>query len=257
LARRIVLALAALGLAVACGSPASDSPQTLRVAAAASLRQAVEEIAHGFEAAHPGTSVAINAAASGVLRRQIEQGNAADVFISANREHMDALVTTGRIASDSVRVLARNRLVVAVPAGSHAPLRSLAELADPAFRRIALGTPGTAPVGEYAMAALTASGVFASIESRVVYAENASQIAAYLRRSEVDAAILYATDVTALGDAADVLLEIDPVLHPPSEYSIGVVTDAPAREAATQFADYAAGEEGQQVLARFGFLPAD
>lgn len=253
--RRLLPALAAL--AIACGSPAAESPLTLRIAAAASLRAAVEEIGHAFEAEHSGTAVAINAAASGVLRRQIEQGDAADVFISANRDHMEALVAAGRIAPDSVRVLARNRLVVAAPAGTHAAISSVADLVDPAFGRIALGSPGTAPVGEYAAAALTTSGVLASIEPRVVYAESASQIAAYLRRGEVDAGILYATDELALGDAADVLLEIDPSLHPPSEYLMGVVADSPAREAAAEFVGLAAGVQGRRTLSMRGFVLPD
>lgn len=249
---RCAASLLALAL-TSCSRPGAEAAP-LRIAATASMRVVVEEIGRAFAQSPSGAEVTVNAAASGVLRRQIEHGDAADVFISANREHMDALLTRGRVAPETVHVLARNRLVVAAPAGRHVPMESLRGLSHPPFARIALATPATAPVGELAVAALQSAGVWSSVESRVLYAENAAQIAAYLRTGEVDAALLYVTDVIGLGDAVDRLCEVDPALHPPSEYLIGVVADSRLRVRAEAFVEFARGPEAAAILAQAGFL---
>jgi molybdate transport system substrate-binding protein len=245
-----------IGLLAACGTRAPKE-QTLRVAAAASLRLALEEVNAAFMSLHPDVEVLLNVAASGVLRRQIEEGDAADVFISADPVHTQALVQEGHVPAGSVRTLVSNRLVVAAPRGERLALTSLRGLASPEFQRIAIGTPASAPVGKYAEAALRASGVWEVLQPRLIYAENASQIAAHLSRGEVDAAILYATDVRPLGNSARVVLQIDPSLHPPIVYTIAPVSGSRARTLARQFIAFAMSGEGQAILGRHGFIPAE
>jgi molybdate transport system substrate-binding protein len=161
-------------------------------------------------------------------------------------------------------VFATNRLVVAVPAGPpHPPTPSpaggegeperLEDLASPEFQRIAIGNPETAPVGALAREALTAAGLWDALQPRLIFAENAPQIAAYLRRAEVDAAILWSTDLLALGEAAELVTEVDGRLHGPSEYLAGIVTGSAASEQARAFLNFLRGPEGREALRRAGF----
>jgi molybdate transport system substrate-binding protein len=168
---------------------------------------------------------------------------------------MRALVEGGHIRPEVVHPFARNRLVVAQPAGeSPAALGSLADLTDETFERIAIGSPRTAPVGEYAEEALRGVGIWEALQPRLILAENASQIAAYLRRDEVNAAILYVTDLVPLGESARVLLEIDPSLHSPIRYTIAVVGESRRPEAAASLVDFLCGPEVRPTLQAHGFL---
>jgi molybdate transport system substrate-binding protein len=237
---------------VGCGGGGEED--ALRVSAAASLRVVMEDLVDAFEA-QGGCEIRLNTASSGTLRRQIEAGPAADVYLSANERHMQALVEEGHIRPEAVRLFARNHLVVAQSAQETAlTLTSLADLTAESFGRIAIGSPRTAPVGEYAEEALRAVGVWETLQPRLILTENAPQIAAYLRRGEVDAAILYVTDVVPLGEAARVLLEIDSGLHSPIRYTIAVVSETERPEAATSFVDFLCGPEAHGSLRIHGFL---
>ncbi len=230
---------------------------TVRVAAAASLRVVVEEIAQEFESAHPGVEVRVSVASSGTLRHQIEQGQAADVHISAHVRHMESLLDGGLVDAGTHGVFATNSLVVAAPAGSATALDSLEDLTHPAFRRIAIGDPRTAPVGEYAEAALQAAGLWETLEPRLIFAGNAIQLSTHLRNGEVDAAIVYATDLAALAGQATALLPVDTDLHPPIVCPIAVVQGAHSRALAEAFVAFAMSPGSREILRRHGFGTPD
>lgn len=242
----------AVTLLAACGQP-DPRRESLRVAVAVSLRPALEEIAAAFAQGRPGVEVLINAGASGMLRHQIEHGDAADVFISADERHMRALVERGLVAEDAVRVLTTNRLVVAAPARRRVTINALRDLASPEFARVSIGAPATAPVGAYAEAALRAAGVWDVLQGRLVFAQSAAQVAAHLRAGEVDAGLLYATDVLPLGETVQVLLAVDPALHPRIGYFIAPLRSSPVSDLAQAFVAFALGPTGAEVLARHGF----
>jgi molybdate transport system substrate-binding protein len=229
----------------------------VRVAAAASLREVMEPIRDLFLETHPNVDIPISYAASGVLRRQIENADAADVFISANRRHMDALVSAELVNAETLRVFTRNQLVVGSSADSGLRLDSLHGLVDPAFARIAIGSPRTAPVGEFAQAALESVGIWEEIQDHLVIAENAPQLVAYLRRGEVDATIMYLTDLRQLGDEGVELLRIDPQTYPRIEYPIAVTAGAHSSDLAREFVTFTAEPAPQGILREAGFMPVE
>jgi molybdate transport system substrate-binding protein len=224
------------------------------VSAASSLKEAAREAADRFEAEHPGTGVVVNAAASGVLLRQIEEDAPVDLFLSASRDEIGRLERAGRIEIGAARPFASNRLIVIVPAGSSPPA-TLAGLADPRFDRIAIGNPRTVPAGRYAEQALRWAGIRDAVASRLVPGESVRQALEYVARGEAAAGLVYATDARALGRKVTLGPAAPEGSHDPIVYVAAPLRDAPHRTEAAALLAFLLSEEGRRILARHGFLP--
>lgn len=254
----LLLAVALPWLAVACSRPTTDpASRTLSVFAAASLTEAFAELERELEAAEPGLDVAVSTGGSQALRVQIEQGAPADVFASANAEHLDALVTAGLVRESLP--FAEGELVLVVPPTNPAGLTSLEEL--PEATRIVLGAPEV-PVGKYARALLERAdaryggGFRARVEEHVVSLEpNVRQVLAKVELGEADAAVVYRSDVVASRDVT--VIEIPAELAVPATYHVGVLTGAAAPALALRFVEHLRSPAGRRVLARHGFAASD
>jgi molybdate transport system substrate-binding protein len=251
-----LLALAALLLSTAPSAAVGRAPapgQRLLVAAAASLKPAVEEARQAFEAAHPGVEVVLTFGASGALVAQLRQGAPFHLFLSADREYPALLGGEGQDA----RVFAVGRLVVWAPPGSTLDLdrRGLAALADPAVRRVALANPAVAPYGRAAEAALVASGVHAAVKEKLVLGTSVAQAAQFATAGAVDAAILPRSLVLAPELANGRSWEVPAALHPPLEPSGVVLRGAggPEQAQARAFLAFLCGAEGRAILLRHGY----
>ena len=246
----------AVGLALAvtaCAGSDADGSRRLNVYAASSLTEAFAELEADFEAAHPETDVVVTYAGSQVLRLQIEQGARADVFASANPEHMDALVEGGYVSG--ARVFAHNELVVIVPAANPAGIHSFADLAG--AERLVIGTPNV-PVGRYARAVVSRAAEVlgpafeASVLGAVVSEEANVRLArAKVELGEADAAIVYVTDAADSDRIRTV--PIPQELNVRAEYLIGV-GEGPRKDLAERWVERVLAAEGRAVLARHGFL---
>lgn len=236
-----------------CGEPAPpDGAATgglsgeLVVFAAASLTDSFTQIGEQFEAAHPELSVTFNFAGSSTLAQQINQGAPADVFAAANPQTMQTVTDAGGNAGPPV-TFTRNQLVIAVPAGNPHAITGLSDLAGPGVR-VALCAEQV-PCGAASATALDAAGV----ELTPVTLER--DVRAALSRvtlGEVDAALVYRTDVVAAGD------EVEGIEFPESasavnDYPIVVLAQAPNPAAAEAFVDHVLSEDGRAVLAEAGF----
>ena len=218
------------------------------VAAAISLKAPLEDAARQFGATSPGETIAFTFGSSGQLAAQIENGAPVDLFISASPVELERLAIGERIERETRTTLAGNRLVIVVPRGAEPPA-DLAGLALPRFKRIAVGNPRTVPAGRYARQSLVANGIVDQVDSRLVYAENALQIAALVERGEADAAILFATDAAAFGPVR----EIPDALHAPILCEGAVVSDAVAGERAEAFLRFLASSVGREIFVKHGF----
>lgn len=245
-------------LVVACSRPATDStPRTLSVFAASSLTEAFAELEIDFEAADPGVDVVVSTAGSQALRVQIEHGAPADVFASANAEHMQALVTAG-LAGDDVP-FAEGELVLVVPPANPAGIGSLEDL--PRATRLVLGAPEV-PVGAYARTMLDRAesrygpGFRARVEAHVVSLEpNVRQVLAKVELGEADAAVVYRSDVAAVRAVAVIELPAD--VGVAAQYHAGVLTAAVEPALARRFVEHLRSPAGQAVLTRHGFRAVD
>jgi len=223
----------------------------LTVSAAASLTNAFKELGTAFEAQNPGTKVLLNFAASDTLLAQIAKGAPADVFASADQETMDKADAQKLVTTGSRRNFAGNALVLVTPSDSTLSLKSLADLQQPAVKRIALGTPSGVPAGRYAKSALEAANLWTAVEPKAVFAQNVRQCLDYVARGEAEAGFVYATDAATQKDKVKVALTIP--TETPISYPIAALTGSPNPTDARKFVEFVASPPAQAVLARYGF----
>ncbi|MDP9898141.1 molybdate transport system substrate-binding protein [Variovorax ginsengisoli] len=243
---RVVAALATLVLSGALHA------QEIVVSAAASLTNAFQAIGQAFEKTHPGTKVTFNFAASGALLAQIQQGAPVDVFASADEDTMNR-AAQARLLMDGTRVdFAQNTLVLIVPAQGAEP-QKLQDLATPAYRRIATGTPASVPVGRYTMEALNQTGLSAALAPKWIYGESVRQVLNYVARGEVDAGFVYRTDALIERDKTRIALTVPTT--PAVRYPIAQVAASRNATVGKDFVAFVRSAPGQQILADFGFSP--
>jgi molybdate transport system substrate-binding protein len=242
--RLITLVIAA---SLSLGAQAAE----LTVSAAVSLTNAFKDLAPLFEAAHPGTHLQFNFAPSGALLQQIAKGAPVDVFASADQETMDQAQALGIVKVEQRRNFVSNALVLIVPAAAVKVPTGLKDLAQGAVQRVAIGIPGSVPVGRYAKAALEAEGLWAAIEPKVIGAQTVRQALDYVARGEVDAGFVYATDAALMPDKVKVALTVTtrkPVLYPVAPIGAG-----PNGGLAQKFVEFLTAPQAQTVLAKYGF----
>ena len=237
-----------------CGFAAStraEESHEVTVFAAASLREAFEDLAKTFEAKKPGVKVRLNLAGSQELRTQLENGARADVFASADQKHMDAVVTA-KLAS-APRTFARNTPVIIVPKDNPAKIASFQDL--PKAKKIVIGVPEV-PIGNYTLQILDKAGagfkdkVLANVASREL---NVRQVLAKVGLGEADAGVVYRTDAIAAKDKV-AIVEIPAKVNVVAEYPVAVLAKAPEAAAARAFVDLLLSADGQKRLAAAGFV---
>ncbi len=246
----LVLLLAGCGGTADGGAPGASSADelggTLTVFAAASLTDVFTDLGERFEADHPGLDVQFNFAGSSALATQLTQGAPADVFASANGTQM-AVVTDAGLAAGDPTVFTSNVLEIAVPAGNPAGVTGLADFGREELT-LAVCAPEV-PCGAAAEDVFTAAGVQARPDTQE---EDVRAALTKVELGEVDAALVYTTDVTAAGDAVEGI-DVPEAEQAVNDYPIAVLADAPNPEAAAAFVELVRSKEGQQALADAGF----
>ncbi|MGC1374954.1 MAG: molybdate ABC transporter substrate-binding protein [Anaerolineales bacterium] len=250
----------------ACGVVA-PAPKTLTVFAAASLTDAFNEIGKSFEAANPGVTVKFNFGGSQTLRTQIEQGAQADVFASANAKEMDALVADNAsinsaqrlVDANSAKIFLTNRLVVIMPAKNPAGLRALADLSKPGLKLVLAAKE--VPAGNYALQALDkldkalGTGFKDKLLANVVSYENdVKQVVAKVQLGEADAGIVYVSDSVAAPELQKIDIPAEDNVI--AQYPIAALSQSPNADLAQAFIAYVLSPQGQAILQKWGFLPA-
>ncbi|WP_241534571.1 molybdate ABC transporter substrate-binding protein [Clavibacter michiganensis] len=227
--------------------PAPDSlAGTLVVQAAASLTGSMDEVARDFESAHPGVTVTVSYGGSSTLAQQIVQGAPADVFASASDATMETVVDAGETAADP-RVFARNALEIAVPPGNPARVTGLADFAD-AARTLALCAPEV-PCGAAAAQAFAKAGVTPQPDS---LEQDVRAALTRVELGEVDAAVVYETDVRAAGDRVEGVPLPDDV-NVTTDCVVAPLAGSASPALAAAFADHVAGDDARAVFQAAGF----
>lgn len=255
LAPAVVLLWVVFALSGCDNKEASASEKArLEVFAASSLTDAFRDIESSFEAAHPGVDVALNFAGSQVLRLQLEQGAAADVFASANQKHMVAMVEADIVSSSEN--FAHNELVVIVPKDNPTGLDSIEDLAD--AERVVIGTDNV-PVGIYTrqmfekVRAKLGDDFVAKVRDDVASEESSVRLVrAKVEMGEADAAIVYRTDATSSERVG--IVEIPPDFNVRASYSIGRVASGNQPDMGEEFVEFVGSKKGGEILGRHGFV---
>jgi len=221
---------------------------TLTVFAAASLTDVFTDLGERLEADNPDLEVRFTFAGSSALATQITQGAPADVFASANEDQM-TVVTDADRADGEPAVFASNALEIAVPAGNPADVTGLADFAREELA-LAVCAPEV-PCGAAAEDVFAAADVTARPDT---LEEDVRAALTKVELGEVDAALVYATDVEAAGDS------VEGIAFPEAEaegavndYPVCVLADAPNADAARAFVELVLSDDGQAALAGAGF----
>ena len=226
------------------------STETIRLAAAASMTDAIRKMADDFSASHPNCRLVTNFASSGTLAQQIAHGAPVDIYISANPKWLRHLIEKGKIVEADARTLTANSLVFI--SGSATAYSSLPELST--IDRLAIATPTSAPAGYYARQAMRESGIYDDLLAahKIIFAKDVRQALIYADRRAVDGAFVYGSDAR-LARRATVRFTVDTSLHEPIRYPIALTLSGRQKKGAVAFVAFALGKQGQQILANFGF----
>jgi molybdate transport system substrate-binding protein len=249
----VLLALAGCGSG---GGSGGGNPQasttapgvtgTVTVFAAASLTGTFTQIGKDFEALHPGAKVTFNFAGSSALATQINQGAPADVFASAAPANMKTVTDAGN-ADGTPTIFVKNQLVIAVPKGNPKGITGLADLVKPGIT-VALCAPQV-PCGAAANTALAAAGVKLT---PVTLEQDVKSALSKVTLGEVDAALVYRTDVKAASSGVDGV-EFPESAQAINSYPIVVLKNAPNKTGAQAFVAYVLSDKGMAVLTQAGF----
>ncbi len=248
--RRAAAAACLVLLLAGCssGSPKPAAHRTLTVLAAASLTGTFTQLGRAYERQHPGTTVTFSFGGSSALAQQIVNGAPADVFAAASPATMKQVTDAGEAAGQPA-VFVRNQLVIAVPKGNPAGVHGLADLARPGVK-VALCAPQV-PCGAAAAKVLEAARLTvrpATLEQDVKAALTK------VRLGEVDAALVYRTDVrAAAGDVQGI--EFPESAGAINDYPIVALAHAPSAAAARDFVAYIRSAAARAVFTAAGFQP--
>ncbi len=230
----------------------AQSNATLLVSAAASLKEALEEIKTGYQQSKPGVTINYNFGASGALLQQIQQGAPADIFISAGKKQVDTLEQAGRLVAGTRSNLARNRLVLIVPRNV-TNVNSFFNLTRDDIKKIAIGEPRSVPAGQYAEQVLKQLKIYDKIKSKFVFANNVRQVLAAVESGNADAGLVYRTDA-AISNKVKTVVAASETYHSPIIYPVAVLRQSKNPQAAREFVQYLSGDQAQGVLRKYGFL---
>jgi molybdate transport system substrate-binding protein len=249
---------ALLILAVACGgdddaataeTTEADTPTgSITVFAAASLTDAFGEMANAFEDETPGATIEMNFGASSALREQILAGAPADVFASANTSNMDQLVEADAVEGEP-ETFAANELEIAVPAGNPGDVDGLDDFGH---ADLAIGLCAEeVPCGQFGREALASAGVTPAQDTDE---PDVRSLLTKVEAGDLDAGLVYHTDVLSSGDDVEGI-EVPDEFNVIAEYPLAALSASGNAELAAAFVDFVLSDEGQDILASYGFMP--
>lgn len=252
-ARRAVAGVVVAACLAASGAGTGAAAADVTVFAAASLKNALDDIGAAWQA-EAGKEATISYAASSALAKQIEEGAPADVFLSADVPWMDYLAERGLVRTETIVELLGNRLVLVAPADSDAELAIgkgfdlLGALGD---GRLAIGQVDSVPAGKYGKAALSSLGVWDEVEDHLAQTENVRAALALVATGEAPLGIVYATDANS--DPSVKIVGVFPEdSHAPIVYPAAVTAEATSADA-DAFLAFLRTEAAAALFERQGF----
>lgn len=227
----------------------NNQPPEITVAAASDLTNAFEELGREFYATSK-IKVVFVFGSTGLLTRQIENGAPMDLFAAANVSYIDQLEQKGLIVPGTKQVYARGRITLWTTADSRLQIETVADLAKPEVKRIAIANPDHAPYGLAAQQALQSAGVWETVKPKLVYGDNIRQTLQYAETGNVDVALV-ALSLSQQSKGRWTL--IPEQLHQPIDQALAVIKTTHNEAAARAFASFVSGPKGREILQNYGF----
>lgn len=256
---RKLSALLALFSFAAVPAQATESPSriALRVACASDLQAAMTELQETFRKSHPGIEVKVSVGASGTLTSQIEQQAPFDLFFSADSSYPERLAKAGLTQGEPFEY-AQGKLSLwisnTVKLTTDPKQAKLKILQDPSIHKIAIGNPAHAPYGKAAVAAMKSERIYESIQGKLVQGENIAQTAHFVETGAADAGLisLSFTRSPALRDRG-IAIEVPVQDYPPIKQSAIILKSSSQKDAALKFRSFILGEDGKNILKKYGY----
>ena len=254
----ILISLLAMGVIMSgCGGEKKEetkaaAPAEIHISAAASMTDAMKEIADNYQKKNPNIKLVLNFGSSGALQQAIEQGAPADVFVSAAQKQMDALEKKGLLADGTRKNLLENKVVLIVPKNSKIDLAKFEDVLKDEVKKIGLGEPKGVPVGQYSEEIFKKLGIIDKVTEKAVYGSNVRQVLSWVDAGEVDAGVVYATDA-AVSKENKVICTAPEGSHKPVIYPMAIIKSTKQLDAAKAFATYLAGADAKKVFEKYGF----
>ena len=251
--RKFVSILSALSALILFATPLGAQDRSLTIFAAASLKNAVDDVNAAFTRA-TGIKVIASYAASSALMKQIEQGAPADIFASADLDWMDYGSEKKLIKNDSRVNLLGNRLVLIAPRDSKQNTVAITSKFDIAVAagdsRIATGDVRAVPAGKYAKAALEKLGLWPAAEQKLAMTENVRAALSLVARGEAALGIVYETDAR-IEPQVKVIGAFPADSHPPIVYP--VASTITAKPEAAEYLSFLLSEDAKRTFEKYGF----
>jgi molybdate transport system substrate-binding protein len=234
------------------------SAQEIRVAAAADLKFALDELSTQYEK-QTGRKIVVSYGSSGNFFAQIQNGAPFDLLLSADIEYPRKLEAAGLAESGTLYEYAVGRIVIWMPADARADLAKLGwkALLEPGVERIAIANPEHAPYGRAAVAALRNAGVYEQVRRRLVYGENIAQAAQFVASGSAQGGILALSLAVSPPMREGKRWEIPANMHAPIEQGAVILKSAKDKEGARAFLAFLKSDAARKILESYGFvLPA-
>ncbi len=236
----------------------TPSPVSVKVAAAADLKFAMQDLAAQFEK-KTGTKIDATYGSSGSFFAQLQNGAPFDVFFSADLEYATKLDAAMLAEPGTLCEYAVGRLALWAPADSKVDITKdqWKSLLDPSVDKIAIANPAHAPYGKAAVAALQSAGIYDQVKSKLVYGENISQTAQFVQSGNAQLGLLALSLVVAPAMKNGRTWIVPSTDYPPIEQGAVVLRSSQNKAAAWGFLDFVRGSEGSATLQQYGFtVPA-
>ncbi|MDP4144230.1 MAG: molybdate ABC transporter substrate-binding protein [Bacillota bacterium] len=258
----LILTLVIIAISVACGNSSQQTNNstaqvkdekaiTLTISAAASLKDAMNDIKKLYVKDHPKANITYNFGASGTLQQQIEQGAPTDIFMSAATKQMDELKSKNLLVNDTITNLLSNKLVLVTPKNS-TDVKDFTDLASDKVKKVALGEPKAVPAGQYAQDALTSLKILDKVQPKVVQAKDVKEVLTWVETGNVDAGVVYETDAK-VSDKVKIAATAPESSHKPIVYPAAVIKNSKSLDDAKAFLKFLSSDEAKAIFKKYGF----
>ncbi|PWW20239.1 molybdenum ABC transporter molybdate-binding protein [Cytobacillus oceanisediminis] len=225
---------------------------------AANATDPFNKLIEEFENDHSNVNVEATYAGTQIIRTQLEQGAKADLFLSADLDHIEAVKQQGLISE--FFPVSNNHLVIVIPKDNQVGIHSLKDLSSKKVKLV-IGTD-TVPIGKYTREVLEKAKVkygedfYEKVLANVVSFEtNVKQVLQKVSLGEAEAGIVYTTDVTP-----EFLKKVK-IIEIPKEYNIvatnyiSVPNAAPNKNLAEEFMHMILSDKGQKTFLKYNYDP--
>lgn len=241
-------------IALTLGLAIPASAQEVRVAAAADLKFAMQDLAGQFEK-QSGSKVLVTSGSSGNFLAQIQNGAPFDLFFSADMDYPRKLQSAGLAEPGTLYAYAVGRIVIWAPADTVVDVskQEWNALLDARVQKIAIANPDHAPYGRAAMDALQKAGIYEQVKPKLVYGENVSQAAQFVQSGNAQAGIIPLSLAVSPAMKDGRRWEIPPQQYPAIEQGAVLLKNAKNKDAARAFLGFVKSASGKKTLEKYGF----